>query len=256
MRFVAVPKFICVVLVTLFVVGVAGAAEARNRTDALRKANAIMKRDSELWAVRQAEEQLRPRTARLMVAGPLSPLVATVASAVTDPSRLAPPVAIALYDENHRTHATWTLPVDGVLDPAAAEAAAKFFRCKRTDRTKMINRGTLALLTDVAAEFPGKTIEVVSAYRNYAGESMTSPHRAGRAIDFRVKGVSGAAVRDYMWRSYGEVGVGWYPHEGFVHVDHRPGDDDMSWTERNGVNHYHPGWATAARREGRDKPTS
>jgi uncharacterized protein YcbK (DUF882 family) len=255
MRFVAVPKLVAAVLAAA-ILSIAGHAEARNREDALRKANAIMRRDSELWAVRQAEEQLRGRTARLMGVGPLSPLVAAVASAVADPSRYAPPVEVKLYDENHRTAATWMMPVDGVLDPAAAETAARFFRCKRSDRTKMINRGTLALLTDVAAEFPGKTIEVVSAYRNYAGESLTSPHRAGRAIDFRVKGVSGAAVRDYMWRNYGEVGVGWYPHDEFVHVDHRPGDDDMSWTERGGVNQYHPSWAAAARRHGRDKPTS
>ena len=256
MRFVAVHKFTTALAAAAVIVCTTSVAGARDRENAVGHANAISQRDARLWAVRQAQVQLRPRLARLMSAGPLSALVAGVASAVADPSRYAAPVTVNLYDENHRVHASIQIPVDGVLEPAAVAAAAKFFRCKRTDRTRPIDRGALSLLADIAAEFPGKTIVVVSAYRAYARESLTSPHRAGRAIDFKIDGVSGQAVRDYAWRNYREVGVGWYPDGEFVHIDHRAGDQDMSWTESGGVNHYHPSWAENARRETRDKPAS
>jgi hypothetical protein len=67
-------------------------------------------------------------------------------------------------------------------------------------------------------------------------------------VDFRIRGIKQTDIRDYLWRNFTEVGVGWYPSEQFVHIDTRPGDRDCAWTFYNGDNHYHPYWAELARR--------
>ena len=79
-------------------------------------------------------------------------------------------------------------------------------------------------------------------------ESPTSPHRDARAIDFRIRGVQLKEIRDYLWKTYTDVGVGWYPAEQFVHIDTRPRVHDTAWTFLNGTNHYHPYWAELARK--------
>jgi uncharacterized protein YcbK (DUF882 family) len=155
------------------------------------------------------------------------------------------PVEVALYDENNRVAATVLINRDGSTDAATTKQLQHLFRDWRIDRERSIDRGTLAMLTDIAERYPGKPIEFVSVYRGTRGESWTSPHRAGRAIDFRIRGVNLRELRDYLWRTYSNVGVGWYPSEQFLHLDHRK--DDMSWTFLHGKNYYNPGWASVAR---------
>ena len=104
------------------------------------------------------------------------------------------------------------------------------------------------MLADIAEKYEGRTIEFVSAYRVQRGESATSPHRDARAIDFRIRGIQLREIRDYLWRKYTEVGIGWYPSEQFIHMDSRPTLHDTAWTILVGVNHYHPYWSEAARR--------
>jgi len=122
-------------------------------------------------------------------------------------------------------------------------------------RERPIARRTLAMLADLAEKYESKTIEFVSAYRVQAGESATSPHRDARAIDFRIRGTKLTEVRDYLWRKYTDVGVGWYPSEQFIHMDTRPQIHDTAWTFMSGENHYHPYWAEVARRPAKDAPT-
>ena len=76
-----------------------------------------------------------------------------------------------------------------------------------------------------------------------------SKHFQGHAIDLRVRGVRSALVRDFVWRSHHEVGVGHYTTENFVHVDYRPGERDTAWTAsgEESVYVYNPGWAYKAR---------
>ena len=163
----------------------------------------------------------------------------------------AMPVEVSLYDENEHQTGTVAIWRDGATDEATKADIKRLFRCRSTHRQKLIAQKTLAMLADVADHYPGKTIEYVSAFRlrNASGdsESSTSPHRDGRAIDFRIRGVQLRDIRDYVWRTYSDVGVGWYPSEQFVHIDTRPGIHDTSWTFLHGVNHYHPFWAEVAR---------
>jgi uncharacterized protein YcbK (DUF882 family) len=160
---------------------------------------------------------------------------------------LAAPIEIDLYDENDHQHGRVAVFRDGTTDEATQDQLKQLFRCRRTHRQALIHRKTLAMLADVAEHYPGKTIEYVSAFRIGWDERRTSPHRDARAIDFRIRGIQLRDIRDYLWKTYTEVGVGWYPESQFVHIDARPTMADTAWTFVHGRERYHPYWAELAR---------
>jgi uncharacterized protein YcbK (DUF882 family) len=170
------------------------------------------------------------------------------ALAMTVAERTAAPIEVKLYDENLQVSATVGIRRDGTMDDATAAELKHLFRCRSTGRQHAIARRTLAMLADLADRYAPRTIEFVSVYRVQDGESPTSPHRDARAIDFRIRGVPLTQIRDYLWRTYTEVGIGWYPEEQFIHMDSRPTLHDTAWTFLAGENHYHPYWAEVARR--------
>ena len=153
------------------------------------------------------------------------------------------PVDVSLYDGNLQVSAEVAIARDGSTDEATAKQIRHLFR-DRGDRERVIAQKTLAMLVDVSEHY-GKPIEFVSVYRG--SDQSGSPHLDGRAIDFRIKDVKVTDIRDYIWRTHTEVGVGYYPSEGFIHMDSRPGIPDCAWTFFNGDNHYHPYWAEVAR---------
>lgn len=161
---------------------------------------------------------------------------------------VAAPVAVDLYDENDHQKGLVAIWRDGSTDAATADELKKLFRCRRTLREAKIAQGTLAMLADVAEHYPGKTIEYVSAYRANRAESSTSPHRHATALDFRIRGIQLRTIRDYLWRNYTGIGVGWYPEGQYIHMDSRPKLHDTSWTFLHGHNRYKPYWAELARR--------
>jgi uncharacterized protein YcbK (DUF882 family) len=144
------------------------------------------------------------------------------------------------------------LPIDGNVPATTADAIARMMRDPISGRTRRIAAGTLALLADVAVRFPGHEIEVVSAVRDEPDRTRDgvkhSKHWDGHAIDIKLSGVKLADVRDAMWKNHRDIGVGWYPEGGFIHVDYRPDAHDTAWTQprRNADNHYNPGWARVA----------
>jgi uncharacterized protein YcbK (DUF882 family) len=177
------------------------------------------------------------------------PVMASMTLGTAQP-HLAPQsetVPVALYDENHYEFAIVQIGRDGSVSPEADRELRHLFRCKNTGLEHKMDPRLLAMLADVSSHFDGKVITFVSGYRTGGTERMTSPHRGARALDFRINGVSLVAVRDYMWKYYDEVGIGWYPNENFVHMDHRPGQSDIAWTFLHGVEHYNPGWAERVR---------
>ena len=179
-------------------------------------------------------------------ASPIPVSAEALAMVVVD--RAALPVEVKLFDENLHVSATVGIRRDGTMDDATAAEVKHLLRCRKTNREHSIARRTLAMLADVAERYESRTIELVSAYRVQRGESSTSPHRDARAIDFRIRGIQLREIRDYLWRTYTQVGVGWYPSEQFIHMDSRPGLHDTAWTFLGGNNHYHPYWAEVARR--------
>lgn len=194
----------------------------------------------------------------LATASPVPTAAAAAAATVTTPTNAASdaapaegpaegPIEVLLHDENAKEDATLWINRDGTTDEANAAEVRRLFRCRRTHKEREIAPGTLAMLADIATRYPGKRIEYVSAYRATKEESRKSPHRHGRAVDFRIRGVSAIELRDYLWTTYREVGIGWYPKEQYIHIDHRPGEKDIAWTFINGKNIYHPSWADRAR---------
>jgi len=145
------------------------------------------------------------------------------------------------------------LPLDGKVTPADADAIARLMRDPLSGRMRHIATGTLALLADVSARFPEHEIEVVSAVRAEPERTRDgikhSKHWDGHAIDLSVRGVKLADVRDAMWKNHHDVGVGWYPAEGFIHIDFRPDVHDTAWTQPryNADYIYNPHWSRVAR---------
>lgn len=177
---------------------------------------------------------------------------ALLAPTAADPTTPVPmvtgePVTVKLYDENHEESATVVIGRDGTVDEANDKEISRLFRCKRTGKQREMDKGLLALLADLQARYPGRTINFVSGYRGHKEESKTSPHRAGRALDLRINGVRATEIRDYVWKNHRSVGVGWYAHEGFVHIDAR--EKDLAWTANHGHNQYRPSWADRVRRD-------
>jgi uncharacterized protein YcbK (DUF882 family) len=187
-------------------------------------------------------------TAAVGLAASASPPLPVEAISVVAIERAVSPVEVKLFDENLQINATVDIRRDGTMDEATAAEVKHLFRCRQTNRERPIARRTLAMLADLAERYEPRTIEFVSAYRVQPGESLTSPHRDARAIDFRIRGIRLTEIRDYLWRKYTEVGVGWYPSEQFIHMDTRPTLHDTAWTFISGDNHYHPYWAEVARR--------
>ena len=164
-----------------------------------------------------------------------------------------PPSTVHTVLTRGRERLELELPVDGNVSASDADAIARLMRDPFSGRTRHIATGTLALLADISARFPAHDIEVVSAVRaepeRTRGGIKHSKHWDGHAIDLRVRDVKLADVRDAMWKNHHDVGVGWYPAEGFIHVDYRPDVHDTAWTQPryNADYIYNPHWSRAAR---------
>jgi LysM repeat protein len=87
------------------------------------------------------------------------------------------------------------------------------------DGDERVPRKLLELLARVSDTFGGRSIRVVSGFRDFSYVAE-SKHKIGHAIDFSIPGVPNSALRDYL-RTFKDVGVGYYPNSSFVHFDVR-----------------------------------
>lgn len=157
-----------------------------------------------------------------------------------------PSPRVDVYNVNTRETATFYIDEQGALqDPAEVRSMKHIFRCRRTGKRRKMHPGILRILADVARQYPGRTIEIVSAYRAPPYGVRNSKHFHGRAIDLRVRGVKITELRDYLFRHHEHVGVGWYRGQNFVHVDYRPGNHKLGWTSprRGAAYRFHPKWS-------------
>jgi uncharacterized protein YcbK (DUF882 family) len=108
----------------------------------------------------------------------------------------------------------------GHIPPAALAGFERIMR--QGTVTHSVDPRLVALIGIVSHHFGGKPIEVVSGYRAYSPTQYTphSNHNSGKALDFRVRGVSNEALRDFC-RSLRSAGCGYYPNSTFVHLDAR-----------------------------------
>lgn len=198
-----------------------------------------------------AKAEPTPHTTAVNVAVASAPPPAIASAEVPAPAPAPATVHVVLTRGQQRLEID--LPRDGKVSAETADAIARIMRCRISGRTRRIAPGTLALLADVAARFPGHEIEVVSAVRDEPertrGKVKHSKHWSGHAIDINVRGAKLSEVRDAMWKNHRDIGVGWYPTGGFIHLDYRPDVHDTAWTQQkpNADNHYNPRWARVAR---------
>ena len=132
-------------------------------------------------------------------------------------------IRVRLYDRKGRTHKN------------DLRRMYSFLRDRRSGKKRVMNWRLLKHLYTVSRKFPGKTLMVYSAYRSRKlPPGRESRHKTGRAVDFRVEGVSKEKLRDYLMSRFKKVGVGYYPHVPFVHLDVR--DRSAFWvdTSRSG----------------------
>ncbi|GEM_PF-3772667 len=122
----------------------------------------------------------------------------------------------------------------GKLRRQALLGLRNFLACTRSGIDHPIHWRLATILHAVAAHWPKRTIHVISGYRHpkQSRDSRRSNHTRGRAIDFRVEGVSNRELRDTLRRSFRGIGVGYYPNSTFVHLDVR--DHDGQWVDYSG----------------------
>jgi hypothetical protein len=96
---------------------------------------------------------------------------------------------------------------------------------------RVIHPRLLEVLARVTHRWPGHRVEIVSGYRPSSNPHAGTRHAHARALDFRVVGVSRESLRDFA-RTLPLLGVGYYPHSVFVHVDIRDASEGSArWTD-------------------------
>ena len=119
---------------------------------------------------------------------------------------------------------------NGKVVAKSSQRVDRLMRSLRTGKQAKINRRLLALLTKVSDHFGGRTIVIVSGFRPYSAKQYTrnSRHNHGKAVDFKVTGVPTDVVFE-LCRQFDDVGCGYYPNSGFVHMDVR--GRNTQWTD-------------------------
>lgn len=121
----------------------------------------------------------------------------------------------------------------GKITPAARAGFAKLLRAESTGKRHAIEPRLIKALAEVSDHFDGKALEIVSGFRPKTKTQHTphSKHNLGAAMDFHIEGVPNTALRDFC-KGLGDVGVGFYPHSSFVHLDVR--DTATYWVDSSG----------------------
>lgn len=107
----------------------------------------------------------------------------------------------------------------GALNKTAVRRLSRLAKDQKTQKVKRLNTRLVFLLQKIGDHFQGKSIEIISGYRSQSSGNE-SQHAFGRAMDIRIPGVSTKTVYQYC-RKLPRAGCGYYPNDGFIHVDAR-----------------------------------
>jgi hypothetical protein len=172
------------------------------------------------------------------------------------------PVRLARYDGGEQA----TLPLidcEGGIAPDAVDVVSVLARAPGVPRPelplpiepsadagpgewlpdiKLIEPRVIWVMQQVAQAFPGRTLYIMSGYRQGGHSGF---HGKGRAVDLFVVGVQNEQVFG-VCRSLRDVGCGYYPNSKFVHIDVRPyGTKQVLWIDDSGPgapSHYVDGY--------------
>jgi uncharacterized protein YcbK (DUF882 family) len=138
------------------------------------------------------------------------------------PEDLPPPVELV----SRNTHEHYKLQPDaqGQLQKKQLKGFARFMRCWHTGRVHAMNPRLPKLLYEIGRHYDHSLL----VYDGYRAPKVArkkgnpkSPHPKGLACDFEIDGVTHQELRDYLYTTYDNVGVGYYPNSHFVHLDVR-----------------------------------
>ncbi|MCP4603855.1 MAG: LysM peptidoglycan-binding domain-containing protein [Proteobacteria bacterium] len=135
---------------------------------------------------------------------------------------------------NNETAMLRLLTKSGKINNRSRRILSRLAKSKRKAkrRVKLLHPRLIHMLQRVSERFPGNTIEIVSGYRPYRRGTKISKHNQGRAVDFRIKGISNRDLYNYV-KELPKVGAGYYPKSVFVHLDVR--SKKTLWTDYSGV---------------------
>ena len=116
----------------------------------------------------------------------------------------------------------------GAYLPEAMAKIKRFMRCLLTGREMEIPARLIEIIDALQDRHGGRTVTVICGYRSpelngalasaSGGVASKSLHVKGRAADIKIEGVRTYALRDSA-KALRAGGVGYYPSDGFVHVD-------------------------------------
>ncbi|MBN2719422.1 MAG: LysM peptidoglycan-binding domain-containing protein [Deltaproteobacteria bacterium] len=115
----------------------------------------------------------------------------------------------------------------GKINKTAVMQLSHLARDHKTQKVKRLNTRLIYLLQKISDNFDSHTIEIISGYREQSIEGNESQHAFGRAMDIRIPGASGKSVYNFCLK-LPRTGCGYYPKDGFVHVDAR--EKKTYWT--------------------------
>ncbi len=107
----------------------------------------------------------------------------------------------------------------GRINKTAVMQLSNLAKDHKTQKVKRLNTRLIYLLQKIGDKFDKHVIEIISGYREQS-TGNESQHAFGRAMDIRVPGVSTKALYQFC-RRLPRAGCGYYPIDGFVHVDAR-----------------------------------
>ncbi len=140
-----------------------------------------------------------------------------------------PGIATLTRLATHRTASVRLVDRRGVVRREALRDLARLLAPRHGGSRKEPHPRLVRLLAKVSDHFGGRPVEIVSGIRPAGGFTRReSRHVAGEAIDFRIRGVPNAELRDFC-KTFDHVGVGYYPNSLFVHLDVRR--ESATWTD-------------------------
>lgn len=148
------------------------------------------------------------------------------ANSSSKPRKLEPARFPAIEMEHLTTHASYRLKPDrpdGSFSRRQMQVIAQLLRCHHTGKRHSINQRLIEVLYETARHYQNAKLFIVAGYRapKIAKQkgNPRSAHKRGVACDFQLAGVPPETIRDYLREAYHNIGVGYYPNAGFVHVD-------------------------------------
>ena len=140
--------------------------------------------------------------------------------------------SLSLYNPHTKDSFNGVYWFKGEYDSDALKRINHIMRDFRINDVKQIDTRLLDLLSKISLKLkPKKPFHVISGYRSPEtnarlrkrgkGAAKNSYHIQGKAVDIRLPGLRTSVLRRAAYKLKGG-GVGYYPHQRFVHIDVGP----------------------------------